>query len=196
MDYLSEIQQNLIGVTLTFGSVEHDFVCSENPSLVSTVSTFKFHPRRSLIHKSLYSLHANRTVDDTNQAKTSSASSLPAPSSPVHHNKPTTVYKYWLIKSLRLPIRAYTPGNAACAHPVPQLTVPINVPELVSTIGPPLSPWHESLPPALTAAQNIFVVTVLGGESFRYMAAHCERETTGTSTLRRLTGAVWLFWLV
>jgi hypothetical protein len=42
-------------------------------------------------------------------------------------------------------------------------------------MGPPESPWHESLPPAVTPAQNIVLRQVA-------------RETMGTSTLRRVVG--------
>lgn len=82
---------------------------------------------------------------------------LPPPSPPPLH-------KYSSINALKLPTRAYTPGNPASAHPVPQLTAPITVP-WSSTIGPPLSPWHESLPPASSPAHTMFSVTSLGGLS-------------------------------
>jgi hypothetical protein len=79
-------------------------------------------------------------------------------------SSPLPPYKYSSINVLKLPTRAYTPGNPASAHPVPQLTAPITVP-CASTIGPPLSPWHESLPPASYPAHTMFSVTSLGGLS-------------------------------
>ena len=54
----------------------------------------------------------------------------------------------------------------------------------MSTIGPPESPWQESLPPAARPAQYMLVVMA----DVPYEDWHDERETTGTSTLRRAVG--------
>ena len=51
-------------------------------------------------------------------------------------------------------------------------------------MGPPLSPLHESLPPAARPAQNMLVVTA----ELPYSDWHDEREMTGTETLRRVEG--------
>ena len=53
---------------------------------------------------------------------------------------------------------AYTPYLPLPAHPIPQLVTPWRLysPEASShTIGPPLSPWHESTPPSGNPAQII-----------------------------------------
>lgn len=68
------------------------------------------------------------------------------------------VYKLALMKERRVLTRAYTPGALGAAQPSPHETVPIRTLE-VSTIGPPLSPWQESLPPASKPAQNMVLVT-------------------------------------
>lgn len=61
------------------------------------------------------------------------------------------------MKGRTVPMRVYTPGLPASAQPAPHETIPINV--LVEvTMGPPLSPWHESLPPAANPAQNMLLV--------------------------------------
>jgi hypothetical protein len=54
----------------------------------------------------------------------------------------------------------------------------------LSTIGPPLSPWQESLPPEETPAQNIWLVMA----EVPYCCRQVARETIGTVTFRRLTG--------
>jgi hypothetical protein len=48
--------------------------------------------------------------------------------------------------------RAYRLGNCASAQPLPQLTTPASLatPATFTVSGPPLSPWHESLPPPLS----------------------------------------------
>ena len=53
---------------------------------------------------------------------------------------------------------AYTPYLPLSAHPTPQLVTPWRLysPEAsLHTIGPPLSPWHESTPPSVNPAQII-----------------------------------------
>jgi hypothetical protein len=51
-------------------------------------------------------------------------------------------------------------------------------------MGPPLSPWHESLPPVLIPAHHMLVVI----SPVLYCFLQVSRETTGTSTLRRAVG--------
>jgi hypothetical protein len=85
------------------------------------------------------------------------------------------------MKEDKAPTRAYTPGRLGWAQPYPQETTPIKVLD-PSTIGPPLSPWQESLPPEVRPAQNMRSETTSSGYALR----HCVRETTGTETLRRV----------
>jgi hypothetical protein len=75
----------------------------------------------------------------------------------VHHHH---YYKFALMK-LKMglaPTLVYTPGFPAAAHPSPHETRPTRVRLALSTMGPPLSPWHESLPPWVKPAQNMLVV--------------------------------------
>merc|ERR1719201_1307495 len=59
-------------------------------------------------------------------------------------------------------VRAYTPGFLGAAQPYPQETTPtcsstnLPSPEYVRlTMGPPESPWQESIPPSSMPAQSI-----------------------------------------
>jgi len=56
----------------------------------------------------------------------------------------------------------YTPYLFAAAQPSPQLTMPswVATPSVMVMSGPPLSPWHASVPPAANPAQIILSVTV------------------------------------
>ena len=57
---------------------------------------------------------------------------------------------------------AYTPYRPGRAQPMPQLTAPIryHLLSLEQTSGPPLSPWHASIPPAAYPAQRMRFVMV------------------------------------
>src|SRR6478735_543501 len=61
--------------------------------------------------------------------------------------------------SAAAPRRVYTPGKFGWAQPNPQLTMPTSTQGVVdgpaTTSGPPLSPSHESLPPANGPAQSM-----------------------------------------
>ena len=54
----------------------------------------------------------------------------------------------------------------------------------VSTMGPPLSPWQESLPPSARPAQNMLVVMA----EVPYWDRQVVRETIGIVTFLKATG--------
>ncbi len=82
--------------------------------------------------------------------------------------------------------RAYRPGRLARAQPSPQLTIPastISEPS-ATTSGPPLSPWHESLPPAVRPAASWSSVSVCP-----YAALAADSAMTGTCTAWSWSGS-------
>jgi len=84
-------------------------------------------------------------------------------------------------QAARADTREYTPGLPASAQPAPHDTMPTWVhPSLsVTNNGPPLSPWHESIPPdAKSPAQSITDAT----KSEPYASEHPGFATIGIAT--------------
>lgn len=97
-----------------------------------------------------------------------------------------------LIHEMNRFTRAYMPGNRGWAQPKPHDTTPAITNRFASVsntcIGPPLSPWQESLPPSGIPAH--IIRSLIWNRKYCVWLWHCSFDSIGTCTSCSFMGNV------